>query len=112
MKRTILTYGGYFERFMMTLTLKEQRKVNYILSLLETEDRLPVKFIKYLSDGIYELRVAYNGIAIRVFFIFDGINIVILFNGFTKKSQKTPRQELEKAMRLRNDYYADKRSQD
>lgn len=45
MKRTILTYGGYFERFMMTLTLKEQRKVNYILSLLETEDRLPVNLL-------------------------------------------------------------------
>jgi phage-related protein len=112
MKRTILTYGGYFERFMMTLTLKERRKVNYILSLLETEDRLPVKFIKHLSDGIYELRVAYSGAAIRVFFIFDDMNLVILFNGFSKKSQKTPRSELEKAIRLKNEYYADKRSQD
>ncbi|MBE6227824.1 MAG: type II toxin-antitoxin system RelE/ParE family toxin [Bacteroidales bacterium] len=111
MKRTIMTYGGYFERFIMTLTLNERRKIDYILSLLETEDRLPVKFIKHIAQGIYELRINVNGLAHRVFFIFDDDSIVILFNGFTKKSMKTPRYEIERAIRLKKEYYADKRSQ-
>ncbi len=57
MTRTILTYGGYFERFIATLSKKELLKLNYIISLLETEDRLPVKFIKSIRDGLYELRM-------------------------------------------------------
>ena len=52
MKRRIKTYGGYFERFIAMLSDKERLKLNYIISLLETEDRLPVKFIKYIRDGI------------------------------------------------------------
>jgi hypothetical protein len=48
MKRTIQTYGGYFERFIVTLQPKELVKLNYIISLLETEDKIPVKFIKHI----------------------------------------------------------------
>lgn len=69
MKRKILTYGGYFERFIQTLTEKEQEKVESVLSLLETEDRLPVKFIRYIRDGLFELRIMYNGNVFRIFFI-------------------------------------------
>ncbi|MEQ2978418.1 hypothetical protein AAAX96_17485 [Butyricimonas faecihominis] len=53
MKRKIITYGGYFENFIKTLSLGERRKVDYVLSLLETEDRLPVKFIK---EEFYKLK--------------------------------------------------------
>ena len=56
MKRKILTYGGYFEAFMSTLKEKEQEKVQYGLLLLKTQDRLSKKFVKYIKDGIYELR--------------------------------------------------------
>lgn len=41
MKRRILTYGGYFEAFMATLTEREQEKIQYGLLLLKTQDRLP-----------------------------------------------------------------------
>ncbi len=61
MKRKIVTYGGYFERFLSTLTEKEVRKLDYLISLLETEERLPVKFIKFLREGLYELRMEYSG---------------------------------------------------
>lgn len=111
MKRTIMTYGGYFERFIMTLSYKERKKIDYILSLLETEDRIPKKFIKLIRDGMYELRICFEGNIYRVFFIFDDDCIVVLFNGFTKKSQKTPPNEIEKAFRIREEYYEDKRSQ-
>ena len=42
------------------------------------------------------------------FFIFDEGNIVMLFNGFQKKTQKTPESEIEKAVKLKNEYYASK----
>ena len=64
--------------------------MNYIISLLETEERMPVKFIRFIRDGLYELRMEYNGNIYRVFFIFDDGQIVVLFNGFQKKTQKTP----------------------
>jgi phage-related protein len=110
MKRTIITYGGYFEKFISTLLSKELKKLDSIISLLETEDRVPTKFIKFIRDGLYELRMEYNGNIYRVFFIFDEGNIVILFNGFQKKTQKTPHNEIEKALKIKNEYYEGKRT--
>ncbi|ADV42341.1 type II toxin-antitoxin system RelE/ParE family toxin [Bacteroides helcogenes] len=108
MKRSIRTYGGYFEDFMKTLKEKEQEKIQYGLLLLKTQDRLPKKFVKLVKEGLYELRTEYNGNIYRVFFIFDNGQIVILFNGFQKKTQKTPSNEIEKALKIKEEYYADK----
>lgn len=108
MKRKIRTYGGYFEVFMATLTEKEQEKVQYGLLLLKTQDRLPGKFVKFIRDGLYELRTEYSGNIYRVFFIFDEGAIVVLFNGFQKKTQKTPPSEIEKALKIKEAYYGDK----
>ncbi|WP_455639921.1 type II toxin-antitoxin system RelE/ParE family toxin [Parabacteroides sp.] len=110
MRRKITTYGGYFERFIATLSEKEVIKLNYIVSLLETEERIPVKFIKFIRDGLYELRMEYNSNIYRLFFIFDNGQIVVLFNGFQKKTPKTPSAEIEKALKIKKAYYADKRS--
>lgn len=110
MLRKIITYGGYFERFVATLTEKEVHKLDYILSLLTTEDRIPVKFIKFIRNGLYELRMEYNGNIFRVFFIFDDGHIIVLFNGFQKKTQKTPDSEIEKALKIKEEYYGDKQS--
>ncbi|WP_028908921.1 type II toxin-antitoxin system RelE/ParE family toxin [Prevotella sp. AGR2160] len=112
MERRILTYGGYFEAFMETLSEKEQTKIQYGLLLLKTQDRLPKKFVKLIRDGIYELRTEWSGNIYRVFFIFDEGRIVVLFNGFQKKTQKTPQSEIEKAIKIKEAYYADKQSQD
>lgn len=105
MKRKIITFGGYFESFISSLAEKEVKKLDYIISLLETEDRLPVKFIKYIKNGLYELRIEYGGNIYRIFFIFDEDKIVVLFNGFQKKTQKTPAKEIEKALRIMEEYY-------
>lgn len=109
-ERKIKTYGGYFEKFMETLNEKEQEKVQYGLLLLKTQERLSTKFVKSIRDGIFELRTEYGGNIYRVFFIFDEGNIVILFNGFQKKTQKTPNSEIEKAIKIKEAYYADKQS--
>jgi putative addiction module killer protein len=110
-ERKIKTYGGYFESFMDTLSEKEQHKIQYGLDLLKTQDRAPVKFVSHIRDGLYELRTEYGGNIYRVFFIFDDGNIVVLFNGFQKKTQKTPKGEIKKALTIKQEYYADKQSQ-
>lgn len=77
-----------------------------------TKDRIPIKFIKLIKDGLYELRIEYNSNIYRAFFIFDDGNIVVLFNGFQKKSQKTPKNEIEKALKIKEAYYEYKQSDD
>ena len=96
---------------MLTLSPKEKIKLDYIISLLETNDKMPAKFIDYIRDGLYELRIEYNSNIYRVFFIFDEGQIVVLFNGFQKKTQKTPQGEINKALKIKEAYYADKRPQ-
>ena len=109
MKRRIITFGRYFGEFMEGLTAKEREKVDYGLVLLKTQDWLPTKFVKHIRDGLYELRTEYNGNIYRVFFIFDEGNIVVLFNGFQKKTQKTPSSEITKALMIKERYYEYKR---
>lgn len=75
---------------------------------VQQTERWNQKFVKYLRDGIFELRVEYGGNAYRIPFILDDGNIVVLFNGFMKKTQKTPQQELEKATKLKEEYYESK----
>ena len=77
---------------------------------MESEDRIPVKFIRFLRDELYELRMEYNSNIYRVFFIFDEGKIVVLFNGFQKKTQKTPNNEIEKALKIKEAYYGEKQS--
>ena len=112
MKRTLIAYGKYYEEFLATLNDKETLKLKYILSLLETSDRMPIKFIQYIRDGLFELRMEYSGNIYRLFFIFDNTNIVVVFNGFQKKTEKTPPKVIDKALRIKNEYYAHKQSHD
>ena len=93
---------------MTTLTEKEQEKIQYGLLLLKTQERLSSKFVKFIRDELYELRAEYNSNIYRVFFIFDEGRIVVVFNGFQKKTQKTPNNEIEKALRIKEAYYGDK----
>lgn len=100
-----MTYGGYFEAFIETLSEDVVRKIDYVLSILSTQQMIPSKFVKHIEDGIYELRIEWESNIYRVFFIFDKGNIVVLFNGFQKKMQKTPKTEIEIAKRIKKEYY-------
>ena len=108
MERRIRAYRNYFTDFISSISEVEARKVFYVLDMLKMQERLSTKFVKYIENGIYELRAEHGGNIFRVFFIFDDDNIVLLFNGFRKKTQKTPRKEIEMAKRLKNEYYAEK----
>lgn len=114
MRRRIIAFGSYYHDFMKTLSEKESKKIDYILSLLEREDRMPVKFIKHIREhgNLYELRMKYESNIYRVFFIFDGDCIVVLFHGFQKKTQKTPQSEIKKALKIREEYYEYKKEND
>ena len=108
MERKIRAYKNLFTDFISSISEVEARKIFYVLDMLKRQERLSTKFIKHIEDGIFELRAEHGGNIFRVFFIFDGGNIVLLFNGFQKKSQKTPRKEIDKAKKLKNEYYAEK----
>lgn len=112
MNRRIKTYGGYFQAFAKTLDKEVLRKIDYVLQLLKSEERLSSRFVKLIRDGLFELRISVKGNIYRLFFIFDEGDIVILLNGFQKKTQKTPRKEIDKALKIKEMYYADKQSQD
>lgn len=108
-ERKILVYKDYFLKFYRALEAGTQKKIDYVLDVLKMQDRVSEKFVKYIKDGIYEIRASHNGNIYRAFFIFDEGNIVMLFNGFQKKSQKTPSKEIAKALELKKEYYAGKK---
>ena len=93
-EREILYYENYFIDFFMSLEDGAKKKVSYVLDMLKTQDRLNKNFVKFIREGVYELRASHNGNIYRAFFIFDDGNIVMLFNGFQKKTQKTPEVKL------------------
>ena len=99
MNRKIRVYKRYFLDFIEQLSEGERRKIDYGLQLLKTQERLSTKFVKLIREGLFELRTEFNGNIYRVFFIFDDGQIVVLFNGFQKKTQKTPSTEIEKALK-------------
>ncbi|WP_195585374.1 type II toxin-antitoxin system RelE/ParE family toxin [Parabacteroides goldsteinii] len=108
--RKIITYKNYFSDFIEKLSKDEINKIRRALDLFKVEDKMPRHFIKFIRDGIYEFRVTYGNNEFRVFFIYDGDTIVVLFNAFKKKTQKTPDSEIKKAIKLKEEYYESKRN--
>ncbi len=108
-EREIKYYKDYFMSFYSSLEAGAQKKFDYSLAMLKIQERVSEKFVKYIREGIYEVRSNHNGNIYRVFFIFDEGNIVLLFNGFQKKSQKTPESEIKRAIQIKNEYYADRK---
>lgn len=107
MTREIEFYENYFLDFYISLDKTTQEKFEYVFKVIRTVDRIPVKFLKHIegTDGLYEIRVMVGNNIFRVFCCFAAGRIVILFNGFQKKSQKTPKKEINKAIELKQEYY-------
>jgi phage-related protein len=89
----------------LSLNPKEQEKVEYIFKVIRTVDRIPKKFLKYIENGLFEIRIELGNNIFRVFCCFDEGRVVVLFNGFQKKSQRTPRKEIDKALKLKREYF-------
>jgi len=112
MVREIRFYKNYFIDFYISLDTSVQEKIEYVFKVIRTVDRIPEKFFKHIagSDGLYEIRIKVASEIFRVFCCFDKGKVVILFNGFQKKSQKIPKNEIEKATRLKQEYFSKKGS--
>ena len=107
-ERKILYYKDYFPNFFFSLNEGARKRIAYVLDVLKMQQRPNKSVVKHIREGVFELRAQHEGNIYRAFFIFDEGNIVMLFNGFQKKTQKTPPSEIEKAIRLKNEYYAEK----
>lgn len=111
MNRKLSSYGKYFFDFYSKLDKDLQEKFDWVFELIKTVDRIPGKYFQHLenTDGLFEIRVEYESNIYRVICFFDEGNLVILLNAFQKKTQKTPRAELELAKRLKKQYFIDKK---
>jgi len=109
-ERQIIFYKHYFTEFYLAQTNKVQEKIEFVFKILRTVDRVPKKFLDHMTgtEGLYEIRVEVVSDIFRIFCCFDKGNLVILFNGFQKKTQKTSKQELDTAIKLKRDYFANK----
>jgi phage-related protein len=89
---------------------KVQEKIEFVFKVICTVQRVPKKFLQHMSgtEGLYEIRVEIESNIYRIFCCFDKGNIVILFNGFQKKTQKTPKEEMDLALKLKDDYFNSK----
>ena len=111
--RNIFYYKNFYLDFFKELKPEVKRKFNWTLKLIATLDRVPVKFFSHMegTTGIYEIRVEVGSDIYRVFSFFDKGQLVILVNGFQKKSQKTPPGEIELAEKLKKQYFDEKESE-
>jgi phage-related protein len=108
--REIIFYKDYFDQFFNQLDEKTKEKIDEVLFMISFFDRIPAKFFKSIEGikGLYEIRVEYKSNIYRIFCCFDKGNLVVLFNGFQKKTQKTPSKELEKAEKIMIEYFNNK----
>lgn len=108
--RQVIAYKRYFLDFYEDQSEDVQRKIEWTLNLLRTMDRVPKKFFDHLSgtDGLFEVRIELGGNIFRIFAFFDKGKLVVLGNGFHKKSQKTPKSEIEKAIKIKKEYESDR----
>lgn len=110
-KREIRFFKHYFNEFYVAQSEKVRRKIAQTLVWLQTLDRLPTSILKSIEGkkGLFEIRVEFGGDIFRIFCCFDEGSLVILFNGFQKKTQKTPSNEIEKADNLMKEYFDNKK---
>lgn len=92
--------------FYQQQTNEVQRKIEWTLNLLRTIDHVPKKYFDHITgtNGLFEVRVELGGNIYRIFAFFDKGNLVVLGNGFQKKTQKTPRLEINKALKIKEMY--------
>lgn len=108
--RQIIFYKHYFNEFYIELKDDVRTKLNEVMKLVKIADQIPVKFFRVIKNvkGLYEIRMEWEGNTYRVFCCFDKGNLVVLFQGFHKKSQKTPQSQIIMAEKLMKEYFNNK----
>lgn len=109
-QRTIIFYKDYFEEFFEKQREKVKAKIIWTLQLIQELERIPETYLKHIenTDGLFEIRIQQGSDIFRIFCFFDEGQLIILTNGFHKKTQKTPKKEIEKALKIKQDYENEK----
>ena len=108
--RKITLYKNYFTDFFDKQRQKVKDKILWSFRIIETQPHIPTDYFQHMegSDGLYEIRVKQGSDIFRIFCFFDEGQLVVLANGFQKKSRKTPKTEIEKALKIKNEYENEK----
>lgn len=108
--RNIFFYKKYYLDFYNTQTDDVRKKFNWTLQLISTLEMIPRKYFQHMegTEGIYEIRVEVGNNIYRAFSFFDKGNLIIIANAFQKKSQKTPKNEIVLAERIKKEYFDEK----
>ena len=108
--RNIFYYKNYYLDFYATLSPEVKKKFNWTLQLVSEIDRIPEKYFSHMtsSSGLFEIRAEVGSNVYRVFSFFDEGKLIVLVNGFTKKTHITPKSELELAEKLKKQYFDEK----
>lgn len=111
--REVVTYKQYFDDFFKAQPQKVRDKIIKVLDLIEQVERIPTTYLKYMegTNGLFEVRVQLGNNIFRIFCFFDGNKLVVLLTGFQKKTQKTPTEEKDRAVKLMNEYYNEKKEE-
>lgn len=109
--REVETYKDYFEVFFVKQNQKVRDKIIWTLELIEDLERVPDKFLKNIDGELYEIRVKQGSNIFRIFSFFDSGKLIILANGFQKKTNKIPRNEIKKAKQIISEYFNSKKKQ-
>ena len=107
--RGLKVYGNHFWEFYNKQTIKIQERLLWTIRIVRDIQLVPEKYLKHIDNGIYEIRISSGKNIYRIFCFFDEGQLVVLLNVFQKKTQKTPQQEIEKAKKLKKQYYEDKK---
>ena len=109
-ERQVIAYKKYFLDFYVKQSDSVQAKIEWTLQLIKVTRQVPEKYFQHMTGtkGLYEIRVEVGSDIFRIFSFFDKGNIIVLGNGFQKKTQKTPKQEIEKALKIMEEYYHEK----
>ncbi|MDP1623565.1 MAG: type II toxin-antitoxin system RelE/ParE family toxin [Bacteroidales bacterium] len=110
--RTTYVYGNDFWDFYNVQKPEVQAKIDWVIGLVQSLRMIPERFFKFLegTDGLFEIKIKVGSDIYRIFCFFDKGNLVILLNGFPKKTNKIPKNEIEKALRLKRKYYEEQSS--
>lgn len=108
--REVIAYQDHFEKFLIKQSKKVQNKIYKVIEAIETLERVPETYLKQIKTkkGLFEARIQLGSNIWRVFCFLDEGQLVILLNGFQKKSQKTPKKEIDKAGQLMEAYFIEK----
>ena len=108
--RTVFLYKNYFSDFYKKQKQKVKDKIIWTFKLIETIQQIPEEYLKHITgtEGLYEIRIRLGSDIFRIFCFFDEGKLVVLANGFQKKTQKTPKSEIEKALKIKSEYEKEK----